>query len=125
MIEIKGHFGDWKEVEIGEAFSFVMQLMHGITTTSDPIKKAELVDGKHLRGITVDELLKPAGSFVTSRGDGWIGIDYVSPSIGCTVRIWRDTDLGVIDRDYMMDRIGRMTSYEKASLIMRNNEARA
>lgn len=119
MIEIKSHFGDWKEVEIGEAFTFVLHLMNGITTTSNPIKRAELVDGKHLRGITVDELMKPDGSFVYSRGDGWIGIDYVSHALGCTVRIWSDTDIGVKEQTELMERIQRMTNYEKAALLFR------
>ena len=119
MIEIKSHFGDWKEVEIGEAFTFVLQLMNGITTTSNPIKRAELVDGKHLRGITVDELMKPDGSFVYSHGDGWIGIDYASHALGCTVRIWNDTDIGVKEQTELMERIQRMTNYEKAALLFR------
>lgn len=57
MIEIRAWFGEWKEVDRSTAFRFVYHMMEGITTTSVPSKKAALIDGKHLRGITVQELL--------------------------------------------------------------------
>ena len=57
MIEIKGFFSDWHEVDVETARQFVTHHLSGCTTTSDPHKKAALVDGKYLRGITVRELI--------------------------------------------------------------------
>lgn len=57
MIEIKGFFSDWHEVDAETARNFVTTHMSGITTTSNPRKKAAMVDGKYLRGITVRELI--------------------------------------------------------------------
>ena len=57
MIKIKAWFGDWKEVDKEQAKRFVKHFMAGIVTTSDINKKIALVEGKHLQGITVKELL--------------------------------------------------------------------
>ncbi len=57
MIKIKAWFGDWKEVDKEQAKRFVKHFMAGIVTTSDINKKIEMVEGKHLQGITVRELL--------------------------------------------------------------------
>lgn len=57
MIQIKAWYGDWRAVDRGKARAFIRHMMAGIITTSDPIKKAALLDGNHLRGITVAELL--------------------------------------------------------------------
>ena len=57
MIEIKGFFGDWHEVDIEAARRYVSGYLSGITTTSNPRQRAAMVDGKHLRGITVRELI--------------------------------------------------------------------
>ena len=57
MIEIKGFFSDWHEVDIETARNFVTHHLSGCTTKSDPQQKAALVDGKYLRGITVRELI--------------------------------------------------------------------
>jgi len=57
MIEIKGFFSDWHEVDAETARRFVTTHMSGITTTSDPHRRAAMVDGKYLRGITVRELI--------------------------------------------------------------------
>jgi len=58
MIKIKAWFGDWKEVDEEQAKRFVKHLMTGIVTTSDINKKIEMIEGKHLQGITVRELLQ-------------------------------------------------------------------
>jgi len=58
MIKIKAWFGDWKEVDKEQAKRFVKHLMTGIVTTSDINKKIEMIEGKHLQGITVRELLQ-------------------------------------------------------------------
>jgi len=57
MIKIKAWFGDWKEVDKEQAKSFVKHFMAGIVTTSDIDKKIAMIEGKHLQGITVRELL--------------------------------------------------------------------
>jgi len=57
MIKIRAFFGDWKEVDKKQAKSFVKHFMAGIVTTSDINKKIEMVEGKHLQGITIKELL--------------------------------------------------------------------
>lgn len=59
------------------------------------------------------------GKFVFSSGQGWIGIDYVSESVGMTMFIRPNTDLGVIDCQEAMERIERMTEQEKQELVMR------
>ncbi len=58
MIKIRAFFGDWKEVDKEQSKRFVKHLMAGIVTTSDINKKIEMVEGKHLQGITVRELLQ-------------------------------------------------------------------
>lgn len=58
MIKIKAWFGDWVEVDREQAKKFITHFMSGITTTSDISKKIEMVEGKHLQGITVRELLQ-------------------------------------------------------------------
>ena len=57
MIKIRAFFGDWKEVDKEQAKNFVKHFMAGIVTTSDIKKKNEMVEGKHLQGITIRELL--------------------------------------------------------------------
>ena len=57
MIEIKGFFSDWHEADIETARQFVSHHLSGITMTSNPQKRAAMVDGKFLRGITVSELV--------------------------------------------------------------------
>ena len=57
MIKIKAFFGNWKEVDKEQAKKFITHFMSSITTTSDINKKIALVEGKHLQGITVKELL--------------------------------------------------------------------
>lgn len=57
MIKIKAWFGDWKEVDKEQAKRFVKYLMEGIVI-SDINKKIEIIEGKHLQGITVRELLQ-------------------------------------------------------------------
>lgn len=125
MIEIKSFFGDWQEVSQEKAMDYIRHMMQGITTTSDPSKKAEFIDGKHLRGITVEELFETNGKFVMSGGGDsyFVGIDFVSRSLGCTVWARGNTDLGLRDRDEMMERIGRMTNYEKSNLVLRGERA--
>ena len=58
MIKIKAWYGDWKEVDKESAKRFIKHFIEGIVTTSDANKKIEMVEGKHLQGITVRELLK-------------------------------------------------------------------
>lgn len=67
------------------------------------------------------ELVREAltGKFVHENGAGWVGIAYVSDSIGKTVFIRPDTDLGVIDCQKMMECIERMSDEEKFALITR------
>ena len=57
MIKIKAWFGDWVEVDKEQAKNFIKHFMAGIVTTSDINKKIAMVEGKHLQGITVRELL--------------------------------------------------------------------
>lgn len=57
MIKIKAWFSDWREVDKEKAKRFISYFMNSITTTSDINKKIALVEGKHLQGITVKELL--------------------------------------------------------------------
>ena len=57
MIKIKAFFGNWKEVDKEQAKNFVKLFMASIVTTSDINKKIAMVEGKHLQGITVRELL--------------------------------------------------------------------
>ncbi len=58
MVKIKAFFGDWKEVDKEQAKNFVKHFMAGIVITSDINKKIEMVESKHLQGITVRELLQ-------------------------------------------------------------------
>jgi len=58
MIKIRAFFGDWKEVDKEHAKRFIKHFMTGIVTTSDTDKKIKMIEGKHLQGITVRELLK-------------------------------------------------------------------
>ena len=56
-IQIKSHFGDWKTVSKEQAKDFVKTMMKGMNAVPEA-KKAEIIEEKHLRGITVKELLK-------------------------------------------------------------------
>lgn len=67
-IEIKGIFSDWKEVTKEQAKEFIENVLSSGITCSD-IKKCEsketaipklykYIERTHLRGITVEELLK-------------------------------------------------------------------
>ena len=58
MIKIRAFFGNWKEVDKEQAKRFIKHFMAGIVTTSDINKKIEMVESKHLQGITVRELLQ-------------------------------------------------------------------
>ncbi len=62
---------------------------------------------------------KLPGQFVHECGEGWVGIAYQSESLGMTVFIRRDTDLGVRNCNDMMERISRMSENEKLALVMR------
>ena len=55
MIEIKGVFSDWKEVEAEKAREYVKLIRKGITNLSDA-EKNKYINTKRLRGITVEEL---------------------------------------------------------------------
>ena len=57
MIKIRAFLGDRKEVDKEQAKRFIKHFMAGIVTTSDINKKIAMVEGKHLQGITVRELL--------------------------------------------------------------------
>lgn len=63
MIKVKGFFGDWKEVNKVQAKKFVNHFIAGIVTTSSIDRKIEMVEGKHLQGIKVKELLNMKGGF--------------------------------------------------------------
>lgn len=56
-IQIKSHFGDWKTVSKEQAKDFVKTIMKGMNAVPEA-KKAEIIEEKHLHGITVKELLK-------------------------------------------------------------------
>jgi hypothetical protein len=58
MIKIKTYFGEWKTVQKDQAVNFISHMLEGITKTSDRNEKIKLIEGKHLQGITVNELLK-------------------------------------------------------------------
>lgn len=55
MIEIKGVFSDWKEVEPEKAREYVKLIRKGMINLSDA-EKNEYINTKRLRGITVEEL---------------------------------------------------------------------
>ena len=55
MIQIKAWFGDWAEVDKEQARKFCKSMMKGATAIPQN-KKAEWLEEKHLRGITVAEL---------------------------------------------------------------------
>lgn len=55
MIEIKGVFTDWKEVEPEKAREYVKLIRKGMINLSDA-EKNEYINNKRLRGITVEEL---------------------------------------------------------------------
>ena len=55
-IEIKTHFGGWREVDEEIAKKLVNNLMNGITAIPEN-KKAAYIEEHHLRGVTVEELL--------------------------------------------------------------------
>ncbi len=58
MIRVRGFFSNWKEVDREQAKRFVIHHLNGIITTGDPEKKAAMIEGKYLQGITVKELLQ-------------------------------------------------------------------
>lgn len=62
MIEIKGLFYGWKEVDKETAKKFVEGLLNGITTMALD-EKIKYIENNRLRGITVKELLE---------GEKWI-----------------------------------------------------
>ena len=55
MIEIKAFFSGWKEADKTTARKFCAHMINGATAIPQN-KKAEWLEGKHLRGITVAEL---------------------------------------------------------------------
>lgn len=54
-IYIKAWFGDWKEVDAKKAKTFITGLMEGMMCSDET--KLKIIE-KHLKGITVEELLK-------------------------------------------------------------------
>ena len=52
MIEIRAFFGERKEVTEEQALKFVKTMKSGMTTS----KKNEVINSRHIRGITVEEL---------------------------------------------------------------------
>ena len=52
MIEIRAFFGEWKEVTEEQALKFVKTMKSGMLVS----KKNEVINSRHLRGITVEEL---------------------------------------------------------------------
>lgn len=55
MIEIKAWFGNWKEVCEEKARSFVNGMLEGMNCGRE--KGTKIINEKHLRGITVQDLL--------------------------------------------------------------------
>ena len=58
-IQIKAYFGDWKTVSKEQAKDFVKTMMKGMQAVPEA-KKPAIIEEKHLRGISVKELLKDA-----------------------------------------------------------------
>ena len=56
-IQIRAFFGDWKTVNKDVAKQFVISFMSRITTSSNVEKRMELTN-RHIKGITVQALLK-------------------------------------------------------------------
>ena len=56
MIEIKAWFSDWKEVDAEKARDFITGMIKGMNCGKE--KSYAIVNEKHLRGITVQELLE-------------------------------------------------------------------
>jgi hypothetical protein len=56
-IYIKAWFGDWQEVERNKAKEFVQHFISKIQTGGSFARKASLIDGRHLKGVTTKELL--------------------------------------------------------------------
>jgi len=55
MVEIKSFFSDWHFVEIEQARKFVITMLSGMNCGRE--KGIAFINEKHLRGITVQELL--------------------------------------------------------------------
>ena len=58
-IQIKSYFGNWKTVPKEQAKDFVKIMMKGMNAVPEA-KKPAIIEEKHLRGISVKELLKDA-----------------------------------------------------------------
>lgn len=56
MIEVKAWYGGWHTVSAEQAIRFVRNLMDGATALK-PEEKQSYIASKHLRGVTVEELL--------------------------------------------------------------------
>ena len=54
MIQIKAYFGNWREVDRETARNFVLNLMERMPSR---LGKIDLINQKHVRGITAQELL--------------------------------------------------------------------
>ena len=57
-IEIKAWFGDWHECDAEKAKAFCDHMMDGFTAISDREERIKIINEKHLRGITYEELLQ-------------------------------------------------------------------
>ena len=56
MVEIKSHFGDWHFVGTEQARKFITTMLSGMNCGR--AKGVAIINEKHLRGITVQELLE-------------------------------------------------------------------
>lgn len=57
-IYIKSCFGDWQAVDAATAKRYIRYLYDNITRQSTPVGKSKLIDNKHLKGISMQDLLK-------------------------------------------------------------------
>ena len=55
-IKIKAFYGQWKEVNKEKAIEFIKTLKNGMNVGQE--KQNKIINEKHLKGITVEELLK-------------------------------------------------------------------
>ena len=56
MIEIRGHFTGWTSATPEQARRLVLHLLHGSTASRENVIKS--IEARHLRGVTVSELLE-------------------------------------------------------------------
>lgn len=57
MIQIKSHYGDWKIVTREQAEGFIKQIISGFAAVPTKAEQMRIINEKHLRGITAEELL--------------------------------------------------------------------